>query len=242
MAGVNLNEHEGQKDRELIPSGTRVLIKMNINPPESGCRSEMSPALTHKNDDVHYMNCEFEIIVGKHKGRKVFQNFTVAGGKKDSTGKSIAANISLDFLRSAWDAHKNLDPKDKSEAAVNARYVSDYADFHGMIFPVVIAIKEGDPGYNDKNEIYQVITPDKPEYKPLFDGQEVEPANIGIIKSKKKGSAAPGARATGTEPDWLKAKNQEVSAGQPAAGFTPPPANPVNSSEPEWLKKARAAG
>ncbi len=234
---INLNEHEGQKDRELIPSGTKAILKLGIIPPEANYKSTISPALTHKNDDVHFMNCEIEVMTGKYKGRKFWQNFTVAGGKKDASGKSIPVNISMAFLRSAWDAFNQLRPDDMSQNAVQKRQISDYAEFHGMTFPAIICEKEGDPGYNNKNEIYQVIGADKPEYKTLMEGGDVEPANIGIIKSKKKGNGA--AKTEAAKPAWATgaatpapAEPAGSAGGFPAAA----PAAPATDLRPAWAR------
>lgn len=234
---INLNENENQN--ELIPSGTRAMVRMNISPPDQYQKSEISPALTKSKDtDAHYINAMFEVVSGPHTKRKFFQNYTVAGGKVDDQGRSKAGKISGVFLKAAWDAHKNLNPTDMSQAAVQARMVNDYMDFDNIYFPVTIAIRAGNNGYPPKNEIYHVITPDKPEYAKLMAGETVEPMQLGIIGEGKKGAAKPAE----TKPVWATgapaAAAPATDAINPAAatGFAQQPPAAPTGQKPVWAR------
>lgn len=208
---LNLNENENQNDREPIPSGTKCVLQMRINQPEASQKSDLSIALTKStSSDAHYLNCEFDVLSPKKYkdgNRKVFQNYTVEGGKKDSNGKSIAGRISGTFLRAAWEAANNIRPDDMSNEAVQKRHVQDYTNFDGIVFPAILAIRAAQNGYPAKNEVYQVITPDKPEYTKLMAGEEVEPANIGILGEGKKGK-----KSTSAQPAWAGAAPAAASA------------------------------
>ena len=233
---LNLNENENQNDREPIPSGTKCVLQMRINPPDAKQKSDISPALTRSaNSDAQYMNCEFDVLSpAKYKGRRVFQNYTVEGGKRDEKGNSIAGRISGAFLKASWDAANNLRPDDMSQAAVQKRMVPDYTNFDGIVFPAILAIRAAQNGYPAKNEVYQVITPDKPEYTKLMAGEEVEPANIGILgegKAKKTAAEA--------KPAWAAAA--PLPAAQPAqatafGGPPAPPAAPAADMKPTWAR------
>ncbi len=215
---LNLNENENQNEREPIPSGTKCVLKMRLNPPDAKQKSDISVALTRSsNSDAHYMNCEFEVMAGKYKGRKVFQNFTVTGGKTDAKG-SIAGRITGAFLKAAWDAAYGILPTDRSEAALQKRMVPDYTSFDGIVFPATLAIRAAQNGYGPKNEIYIVITPDKPEYKTLMEGGEVEPANIGILGEPKTGKAKTDQTA---KPAWAAAAPPAEQPAGPAADLRP---------------------
>lgn len=234
---LNLNENENQNDREPIPSGTKCVLQMRINQPEASQKSDLSIALTKStSSDAHYLNCEFDVLSPKKYkdgNRKVFQNYTVEGGKKDSNGKSIAGRISGTFLRAAWEAANNIRPDDMSNEAVQKRHVQDYTNFDGIVFPAILAIRAAQNGYPAKNEIYQVITPDKPEFQKLMAGEEVEPANIGIIgEGKKKGGATSSAK-----PAWAGAA---PAAAQPTAENMPfqKPAAAASAADmkPAWAR------
>lgn len=250
---LDLNKEENQY--ELIPSGTRAVVRMIINQPEASRRCQASPALTQSaTSDAQYLDCIFEVASGKYKGKKVYQNYTVAGGKTDDNGNSKAARISGQFLKAAWDAHKGLLPTDMSEQAVHARMLKDYTEFHDIHFPVTICIKEQTGGYKDKNEIYHVITPDKPEYAILMSGKDVEPLPLGIIAAggKKKAAGGPGAAGVSTKPAWAQdtpagaqqsKQSQAAGADTPidpakaaTAGFTPPPVQQQTDNRPAWAR------
>ena len=227
---LNLNENENQN--EPIPSGTRAMLQMTIQAPEAGTASVLSPALTRSStSDALYIAAQFEVMAGPLKGRKFFQKFTVDGGKTDDQGRSIAGKISGVFLKAAWDAHKGLVPTDMSQAAMTARMVNDYTDFHGIYFPATIAIRAGNNGYPPRNEIYHVITPDKAEYAKLHAGENVDPLPLGIIGEKKNGAKA-NAASTSTPPPW-------ATGAAPAAA--PAAAAPVNPADNLPFNKPAAA-
>lgn len=235
---INLNENENQNDREPIPSGTKCVLQMRINQPGTNQKSDISMALTRSgSSDAHYLNCEFDVLSpAKHKGRKVFQNFTVQGGKTDAKG-SIAGRISGAFLKAAWDAHNNLRPDDMSQAAVSKRMVPDYINFDGIVFPATVAIRAGSNGYPPKNEVYIVITPDKPEYAKLMAGEEVEPASIGILGEPKGNKAKP----ADAKPAWATGAAAPSPTGdQPGPAFNPaaPPAAATGTTDmrPAWAR------
>lgn len=234
---LNLNENENQNDREPIPSGTKCVLQMRINQPDANQKSDLSIALTKStSSDAHYLNCEFDVLSpAKYKGRKVFQNYTVEGGKRDENGRSKAGRISGAFLKASWDAANNLRPDDMSQAAVQKRMVPDYTSFDGIVFPAILAIRAAQNGYPAKNEIYQVITPDKPEYTKLMAGEEVEPANIGIIGEGKKGAKS---AAGSAQPAWAGAS---AAAAQPATAENMPVQKPASAApaadmRPAWAR------
>lgn len=232
---LNLNEHENQN--EPIPSGTRAMILMKVIPPEGPAqRTEMDVALTKSGtSDAVYLNCLFEVASGPQKGKKMYQRFTVAGGKLDDKGRSIAAKISGVTLKAIWDAHKGLVPTDMTQAAVAARQLKSYAEFDGIYFPGTICIKAGNNGYQPKNEIYHVITPNEPEYAKLQAGEDLEPLPLGIIGEGKNKAAKPAA----AQPAWAQPAATAAPAApiQQAIGqdFTPPPVQPA-TMKPAWAK------
>lgn len=221
---IDLNQHD--KQNEPIPTGTQAMIHMIIEPGTGAKRSEMSPALTHGNDDIHYMHTKLEVMTGPNAGRKFDQNFTVAGGKTDERGRSKAGTISGRTIRAMWEAHKGINPSDMTQAAVQGRMINDYADLHDIYFPAVIAIRAGSNGYPPKNEIHRIITPDKEEYNKIRNGEVLEPLPIGIIGEDKKA-----AKPASTQPVWAQPGAQAAPASTPPAnGTAAAPAPPMPPS------------
>ena len=134
-----------------------------------------------------------------------------------------------------WDANKNLMPTDMTQAAVQARMIQSYAAFDGIYFPATICIKAGNNGYAPKNELYNIITPDKAEYAKLMNGEDVEPLSIGIV-GEGKGKAA---KTENPKPAWATSAPapqptpaQESWPGIPSA----PAAAPSATQRPDWAR------
>lgn len=152
-----------------IPPKSIVKVRMSVREPSDKKRSSIHPMLTISSADNnnHYLDCEFEVVTGRFAGVKVWQNFIVSGSEK-------ATAISMAFLRAVIEASRGIDPKDASPLATQARTLSDWRDFSGMEFPVMVGVKKpkvGDQYIN--NEIMRAITPDKAEYRQVMAGGEI---------------------------------------------------------------------
>ena len=167
----NFNEADDQQDEfGLIPDKTIAKIIMII-------KSNEEDALTQsKTSEAKFLDCEFTVLSGKFENRKFWQNMMVSGGKKDKNDKSISGNITRSTLRAILESSRNIKPDDASKNAVAARQVSNFWDFNEMEFVGKIKIKKAkkNSGYDDKNELAVVITPDKSEYQIIMSGGEVK--------------------------------------------------------------------
>lgn len=203
----DFNEADEQQDEfGLIPDKTFAKIIMII-------RSDKEDALTKsKSSEARMLDCEFTVISGKFKNRKFWQNMVVSGGKQDSKGNSISGNITRSTLRAILESSRNIKPDDADKKAVSARQVSSFWEFNEMEFVGKIRIKKAkkDSGYDDKNELAVIITPDKPEYQMIMSGKEIPTKPI-TTTSKKQGKAKEQAPAWGQE---TSGDNKEESSSQ----------------------------
>ena len=181
------------------------------------------------------------MVAGSHSKRKLWQSFTVTGGKVDEQGVSIGWKISKGMFRAMIDSALGLDPQDMGEAAKAKRILRGLADLNGITFAAKIRVEPAnDSRYGDNNRIDRVVLPGEPEYRRIMDGEAVpaapshrapRPASSGAgLGSWASPSAAPHA----STPSW------ERPAAVPAvqaisAPMDPPPAALPAAAGPSWL-------
>jgi len=170
MSNFDFNNADEQQDNfSLIPSGTVARLMMTI-------RSDRDDALTDsQSSDAVMIDTELTVISGKFENRKFWQYFVVSGGKQDANGNSKAGNITRAKLRAILESSRNIKPDDASKNAVSARQVQSFWDFDNMEFIARIGIQKAkkNSGYDDKNTISLVITPDREEYQIIMSGGEI---------------------------------------------------------------------
>ena len=159
----DFNSAERQQSFELIPAGTIVPLIMVIKPGGSGDGGWLTAS---KNSDAMMLNCEFTVTEGSFAKRKVFQYMVLSGGKQNDKGESIAGNITRSTLRAMLESARGILPEDMSDTAVNKRRIAGWQDFNGLCFVAKIGVEKGQGGYQDKNKIQAVITPDMKDYAP----------------------------------------------------------------------------
>lgn len=221
-----------------IPPKSIVKVRMAVREPSDKKRSSIHPMLTISSADNnnHYLDCEFEVMTGRFAGVKVWQNFIVSGSEK-------ATAISMAFLRAVIEASRGIDPKDASPLATQARILSDWRDFSGMEFPVMIGVKKpkvGDQYIN--NEIMRAITPDKAEYRQVMAGGEIVsdlpiPAIPEGGQSTQQGAPAWGAAQQPAPPTQQSPPPAWAGAQAPPPVQSPPPpqqSSPAGSKKPAW--------
>ncbi|MBQ9453183.1 MAG: hypothetical protein IJU65_07840 [Desulfovibrio sp.] len=196
---LDFNNAGNQQNYDLIPENTIAPLVMNIRPGGAG---EGGWFKSSSSSDVQMLDCEFVIASGPYAGRKIWRNMTVSGGKVDEHGNSIGGNITRATLRAILESARNVKPQDMSETAMQARRINSWQDFCGLSFLAKIGIGKGKNGYEDKNKIKVVITPDMKDYAHCATP-----------------SAAPAAPAQ-TQPAW----GNSAQTPPPATPSTPTPA------------------
>lgn len=171
MSWNNFADAEQQSSGDLIPHKTLAKVHMKIRPggyddPAKGWTDGY--ATRNENTGAIYLDCEFTIIGGKFNKRKVWSLIGLHspnGPKWEQMGRS--------FARAALESARGIKPSDVSEMAIKARQIGGFADLDGLEFAAQIDVqkaKEGS-GYDDKNAIQNVITPDHRDYAALMEGQ-----------------------------------------------------------------------
>ncbi|MBN9021810.1 MAG: hypothetical protein J0H08_06915 [Rhizobiales bacterium] len=233
----DMNDAEPQKTGERIPDGTFAKVTMTIRPGGIDGESEIDRALLKgpkdPSSDVRMIDAEFTVTEGPHARRKFWQHFTVAGGKVDEHGVSIAWKISKGTFRAMIDSALGLDPNDMSDVAKAKRILRGLADLSGITFVAKIKVEaSADERYGDSNKLDRVVLPSEPEWGKVMAGEDV-PAS----PSRSRGTAMNPAQ----QPAWA-AKTPAQTDPPPATGAkswsTPatnaaPPA--AKAPGPAWL-------
>jgi hypothetical protein len=198
----DFNTAQPQQGGDLIPAKTFARVVSTVRPGGHG----EGGWLTKAQSGFEYLNFEFTISSAPYAKRKIFQNAGVAGVTE---GHEKAAEITRSMLRGILESARSIGPKDETDKARRARVIQSFGDFVELEFAVEIGIEKGKDGYDDKNKITRVLTPDHKHYRQVMAGETI----------------APGATA-GSSP------NPQVPAYQAAA------AAPVvhNSPIPAWAR------
>lgn len=159
---LDFNDAETQQSFDLIPANAIVPLVMHIRPGGAG---ENGMLRQSRSSDAQMLDCEFTVESGPYAKRKIFQMFTLTGGKLDDKGESIGGKISRQTLRAILESARGINPEDMSEAARQARRIKDWLDFNGMTFLAKIGVEKDKSGqYDDKNKIKAIIVPGDRDY------------------------------------------------------------------------------
>jgi hypothetical protein len=101
------------------------------------------------------------VASGPFAKRKFWSLFTISG---TTPGHAQAAEISGTKLRAILESARGVRPDDKSDTAQQARRVASYGDFDGIRFIARIGVEPPQNGYEAKNTLDQIITPDRTDW------------------------------------------------------------------------------
>jgi hypothetical protein len=187
------------RDFDLIPHGTNATISLHIRP---GGVGEDNMLKRSKSGDCEMLDCEFSVVDGQWKGRKLWENLILEG---TTDGHKQSIDINRRTIKAIIDSALGLDPDDRSPAARTARTMS-LKELEGMTFIAKIGIEKGMPKNNgtgenwpDKNILAVVITSDrKKDWHPV---EQPPPFNGGGSGAQAQSSdAAPPI----TRPGWAQ--------------------------------------
>ncbi len=220
----DFNDANEQRDfGELIPTKTYAKVALDIRIP-SGADVGDLPEFTRSKppSTAQYLNCEFKIISEPLAGCMFWQNIMIAGVSDK------ALNISKATLRAILESSRGILPSDMSELALKGRQISSFSEFQGLEFVVRIDIENGKNGYNNKNKIGIVITPDKPEYKSVIYGKTI----VGQEKPPSKNQSAN--RQTGNSTQQQQQQQQQQQ--WPVNSSSNNNQMPQQDTVPSWAK------
>lgn len=241
----DMNDAEPQRSTDLIPDGTFAKVKLSIRRRGVDGQSEIDRGLLKAavSSDAKMLDCEIAITDGPYAGRKLWQMYTVQGGKLDDKGVSIGWKISKSAFRAMIDSATGLDPNDMSDTAKAKRVIGGLAHLDGIVFVAKIKIEPAnDPKYSDQNRIDHVVLPTEPEWRTVMDGGTV-PAKPSIRRAAKapatevqpgwnQGATAQPAGAAAA-PAWASATSGAAPAQAPAAAAQP--SSGASAGGPAWL-------
>src|SRR5579863_6377968 len=130
---IGLQDAEPQRDFGAnIPDGTFCKVKLAIKPgsyslpnmdaADAGLFKQAKPP-----SDAVMLEGELTVLPpSPHAKRKIFQMWTIGGGKLDEKGQSIAWNITKSSLRAMIDSACGLDPADASPQATTTRVLQNF--------------------------------------------------------------------------------------------------------------------
>lgn len=231
MIDLNNAEEQGTGGKGAIPEDSIIPFKMTIRPPKAGKEGTMHPLFCKSGKGNEYIDVEFEAL-GSYEGRKIWQNFTLAGS-------DTAAKISMRTLRAIVESARNISPKDASPAAAAGRQLSDWADFNSMTFLVKVGVvveqSQKDGQYYVNNTIKRIITPDDEEYQG---GEFISDKPLPAVPAPGEALAAKSATgpAAAAGPAWGNAAPSGPAPTAPPTGTTaakPAGSNPV----PAWATR-----
>lgn len=215
---------------ELIPDGTFARLKLKIRPGgiDGAVPADKGLLRSAKSGDAKMLDCELIVMSGPYARKRLWQNFTVAGGKTDDKGQSIAWKISKSTFRAMIESATGIDPKDMSDAAKQKRTIQSLSQLQGIEFAARIMVEPGEPGYRDQNRLANVVIRGEPNYEAIMRGESVEADPVNAQPKKPKTQAA-GAPAWGNDAPAQNAGNSWAN--------TPPQAAAQQSSAPApaWL-------
>jgi hypothetical protein len=169
MTAFDYSDATAPLDMELIPAGLIATVQMRIRAGDG----EDGVLKRSKKGGSEYLDCEFILVDTKHAKMKFWQILLLVG-ETDGHRQMVDKNRAI--LKAILDSAFSLKPDDKSPEA-RAKRKKELMEFDGLPFLVKIGIEKGkkkDDGsgeaYKDRNVIDTIITPDKPEYRPIEQG------------------------------------------------------------------------
>jgi len=185
----DFNDAGNQRSFNLIPAGTICTLQLHIRP---GGVGEGGWQKSFSNGSCRGLDCEFTAVDGPYAKQHIWKTVILEG---TTPGHAEAADISRKFIKAVLDCSRGIRPDDESEAAKQARILKNgWADLDGLRFIARLGIEPPNDGYEAKNKITEVITPERRGWKPVEQ----------ISQSSGSTSPAPAPTGTITRPDWAK--------------------------------------
>jgi len=191
---IDLNDAGTQLSRDVLPDNCLVNVVLTVKPGGAGDDGMLTPA---KDGNSEHLSCEFTVLDGDHVKRKIWARLTVSGKNHQQ-----AIDISRKTLKAVLECARGVKPGDESDVAKAARQVKSWADFDQLRVMVRLGVEPPKNGFQAKNFVKEVITPDHTAWKKL---EQVDRSTI----TAPAAPAAPGTAAAApanaiTRPDWAK--------------------------------------
>jgi hypothetical protein len=159
MTETNFDFNTAGGQRDVIPANTICTLQLTIRRGGAGDGGWLRKSSDGASEGL---DCEFTVVDGDYAKRKLWQLFTLRG---TTEGHAEAGEISNSTLRAILESARGIRTHDQSEAAQNARRVSGWQDFDGLRFVACLGVRPPRDGYDAKNTILRVITPERQAWK-----------------------------------------------------------------------------
>jgi hypothetical protein len=161
MSNLDFNTADEQRVFDIIPNGTICTLQMTVRPGGAGDGGWLKMS---KAGGSEALDCEFIVVDGEFAKRRLWQLYTLQG---TTPGHAEAGKISRNILRAILESARGIEPSDISEAAQAARKASSWGDFANIRFLAKVGVQAARDGYDAKNTIKEVITPDRSCWKQV---------------------------------------------------------------------------
>ncbi len=160
---MDFNDADAQRDFETIPAGTIVTLDLALDP---GCAGDDIWVTKSKKDGNSLgLKCKCTVLEPpQHAKRAIYTWLTISG---NSEGHLKAAEISRAKIRAMLESAHGVRPDDQSEKAKQARCIADYGDLDGLRFIAKLGIEPARDGYQAKNTLAEIITPERTQWHPV---------------------------------------------------------------------------
>jgi hypothetical protein len=166
---IDLNEASEQKEFSLIPADTIVPLAIKVRGGGAGPDGTLRRSKDGRSEGL---DLELTVCDGPFAKRKLWMLLTLQG---ESEGHAEAGRIAAAMLRAIIESARGVRPDDQSEPARQQRKLESYLDLDGMRFVGRVGVEPAKNGYDAKNKLVSVITPDMQAWRKP-DQQSTGPA------------------------------------------------------------------
>jgi hypothetical protein len=186
---ISYADAEDQQSRDLFPSGV-YRLKAEVILGGHGADSTLTLASSKRS--LH-LALACTVTEGEHRGRKVWDNVTVALAENNSLPPlepdklnklQTAVRIGRSKIKALLNSARGLDPNDKSEATEAKRAIESHDDLTGMIFWAEIGEEPARGGYAARNKIDRIVEPCDDDYPKTAKPQPPAAAAIALPPRK----------------------------------------------------------
>jgi hypothetical protein len=159
MTTIDLNEAGGQRGFDLIPADTIVTLAIKVRGGGAGPDGTLKRSKDGRSEGL---DLELTVTDGEYVKRKLWTLLTLQG---ETEGHAEAGRIAATVLRAILESARGIQPSDQSEAAKQQRRLASFLELDGMCFVGRVGVEPARNGYDAKNKLASVVTPDMKAWK-----------------------------------------------------------------------------
>jgi hypothetical protein len=188
---IDLNEAGGQREFDLIPQDSICVLAIKVRGGGAGPDGALRRSKDGRSEGL---DLELTVTDGEYVKRKLWVLLTLQG---ETEGHAEAGRIAATVLRAILESSRGIKPDDQSEAAKQQRCLASYLELDGMRFVGRVGVVPAKNGYDAKNKLASVITPDMKAWQKPGQGPAPAPAT-------KPSQPPSGSGAVVPRPQWSR--------------------------------------